>query len=219
MQEKDVQRDFWIARLVHHPWFSRTILTLILLNAVLVGLETYPVFYQPFRSFFQLADQILLAIFTVEIALRILASNPYHHYFRDGWNVFDFLLIAGSHLLVNAQFVIVLRILRVLRVLRAVTTVPTLRRLVKTLLLTIPSLGNILVLLGIVFYIFGVIGTILFRDVSPEYFGSLHASLLTLFQVITLEAWASDVMRPVMEKAPGDGCTSSPSFWWEPSWC
>lgn len=191
-----------IDRLVHHPRFTASILVLILLNAVLLGLETYPSIYEPYQTVFYSLDRILLWLFTIEVILKIIAARPWVRFFQDGWNVFDFLIIASGHLLADAQFVVVLRILRVLRVLRAISVLPALRRLVKTLLATIPSLGNIGVLLGIIFYVFSVIGTMLFRDVAPEYFGSLHLSMLSLFQIVTLESWASGIMWPIQEVKP-----------------
>lgn len=96
----------------------------------------------------------------------------------------------------------VLRILRVLRVLRAVSVVPSLRRLVDALIMTIPSLANILILMGIFLYIFAVIGTMLFSELSPEYFGNLQRTILTLFQIVTLDSWSSGLMRPLMEFNP-----------------
>lgn len=191
-----------IDRLVHHPRFTTTILCLILLNAVLLGLETYPSIYGSYHHLFFWMDQFLLWVFTLEVILKIIAARPWYRFFQDGWNLFDFLIISSSHLLADAQFVVVLRILRVLRVLRTVSILPALRRLVKTLMATIPSLGNIGILLGIIFYIFGVMGTILFREVAPQYFGSLHLSMLTLFQIVTLDSWSSGIMRPILEQIP-----------------
>lgn len=192
----------WIRKWVHHAVFSHIVMGLIVINAVLVGLETYPSFYEPYRDWFYFADQMLLWIFTLEILLRIVVEKKCYHFFRDKWNVFDFILIISGHLIVGAHFLTVFRVLRVLRVLRAVSLIPSLRRLVEALLLTIPSMGNIVILLGIVFYIFAVMGTVFFRDVSPEFFGSIHLAMLTLFQVVTLDSWATVVMYPIMEELP-----------------
>ncbi|SDN39488.1 ion transporter [Alkalicoccus daliensis] len=189
-----------IVTLVDHNIFMYTILTLILFNAVIVGIETYPGVYENNQMLFFTLDRILLWIFTVEIALRMLASNSIKHFFSNGWNWFDFLIVAASHIFVGGQFVTVLRILRVLRVFRTISIVPSLRRLVDALLMTIPALGNIMLLMSIIFYIFAVIGTMLFQNIAPEYFGNLQLSLLTLFQVVTLESWASQVMRPIFEQ-------------------
>ena len=188
--------------LVEHPIFTGVILTFIIINGIIVGLETYPHLYSNYRDFFWNADRILLWIFTVEIALRLFAAKNLKTFFSGAWNWFDFLIVSAGHIFVGAHFVTVLRILRVLRVFRAISVIPSLRRLVDALLMTIPSLGNIMLLMGIIFYIFAVIGTMLFQDISPEYFGSLELSLLTLFQVVTLESWATEVMRPIFEIEP-----------------
>jgi voltage-gated sodium channel len=191
-----------IAQLVRAPGFSRTVIGLILLNAVLIGLETYPSIQGPWHRWFVAADQLLLWAFTVEIALKVIAARPLRRFFLDGWNLFDVIIVGSGHLLAGAHFVSVLRILRVLRVLRTVSVVPSLQRMVTALLRSIPSMGNIILLLGLHFYIFGVLGTSFFGQASPEYFGTLHHTFLTLFQVVTLESWASGVMRPVMLASP-----------------
>lgn len=190
-----------IATFVTHPVFSHTILALIFLNAVIVGLETIPLVYRSYHSILVISDRVLLWVFTAEIVLRLIAEKRTHRFFMNGWNMFDFIIVAASHLFVGAHFVTVLRVLRVLRLLRTVSIVPSLRRLVNALLLTIPSLGNILLLMSLLFYIFGVMGTMLFADVAPEYFGSLSLSLLTLFQTVTLDAW-STVVWPIFNEVP-----------------
>ncbi|MCL7747121.1 ion transporter [Halalkalibacter alkaliphilus] len=186
-----------VQKIVFHRAFTATIITLILINAIIVGLETYPDLYRAYYEWFYLIDYILLWIFTIEIAMRFIATRPTKDFFKSSWNWFDFLIVAAGHIFVGAHFVTVLRILRVLRVLRAISVIPSLRRLVDALLMTIPALGNIMILMSIIFYIFAVIGTMLFAGVAPEYFGNLQLSLLTLFQVVTLESWASGVMRPI----------------------
>ncbi len=188
--------------IVTHKAFTNTIILLILLNSVLIGLETFPALYSSYESWFIILDQVLLWLFTAEIALRLMAIRPTWAFFKNGWNVFDFIIVASGHLLAGAPFVTVLRILRVLRMLRTFSVIPSLRRMVQALILTIPSLGNIMLLMGLVLYIFGVAGTVLFAEADPVHFGSLPASLLTLFQVSTLEAWASEVMRPLLEILP-----------------
>ncbi|MBB5021479.1 ion transporter [Desulfurispira natronophila] len=191
-----------IEQLVNDPRFQWTVITLILLNAVVIGFETYPSIYLPRQDLFFWLELFFLWTFTVEIVLRMVAARSPLRFFKSGWNIFDFIIVASGHLLVGGYFVSILRILRILRVLRAVTVIPSLQRVVSALLRTIPAIGNIMILLSLLFYIFAVIGTMLFRDVAPEYFGTLHHSLLTLFQIVTLESWASGVMRPMMEASP-----------------
>ncbi|WP_100372538.1 ion transporter [Bacillus sp. FJAT-45037] len=186
-----------VQRVVFHKAFTPIIITLILFNAIIVGLETYPSIYEGYSGWFYAADTALLWIFTVEITLRFIAARPTRDFFKSSWNWFDLLIVAAGHIFVGAHFVTVLRILRVLRVLRAISVIPSLRRLVDALLMTIPALGNIMILMSIIFYIFAVVGTMLFNTVAPEYFGNLQLTLLTLFQVVTLESWASGVMRPI----------------------
>ncbi|XEC97249.1 ion transporter [Paenibacillus tarimensis] len=189
-------------RLVNRPIFTQVVMSLIIVNAILVGLESYPAVYDAYFPWIQLTDRILLWAFTIEILLRLFVSRPLPSFFRDGWNVFDFVIVLSGHLFAGSAFITVLRLLRVLRVLRAISILPSLRRIVNALLMTLPSLGNISLLLAILFYIFAVSGTMLFGKAAPEYFGSLHATLLTLFQVITLESWASGVMRPLLVAVP-----------------
>ncbi|KIL48814.1 cation transporter [Jeotgalibacillus alimentarius] len=195
-----------LVMIAEHSLFNRVIIGLILLNALLIGLETYPILYDQYGDLFVAADRILLWIFTVEIVIRLIASTSVKSFFKEPWNVFDFVIVLSGHLITGGHYVTVLRILRVLRVLRTISVIPSLRKMVNALLMTIPSMGTILLLLSILFYIYGVIGTMLYSEIAPEYFGSLHSSLLTLFQVVTLESWASGVMRPILAE--------DPTSWW-----
>ncbi|WP_059103625.1 ion transporter [Shouchella shacheensis] len=190
-----------IQAIVDHRLFQAVIITLILLNAILVGVETYDHIYEEYALLFLYADRVLLWLFTIEIALRLIAAGP-KSFVRGGWNWFDSIIVLAGHLFTGGHFITVLRILRVLRVLRAISVIPSLRRLVDALVMTIPSLANILVLMGIFLYIFAVIGTMLFSGVFPEYFGNLQLTALSLFQIVTLESWASGIMRPLMEYSP-----------------
>lgn len=189
-----------ISRFVNHAYFQYSIFMLIILNAIIIGFETYPDLYSTYGALFLRVDMIFLWIFTIEITLRLIGTPHPKYFFKDGWNVFDFIIVAAGHLFVGAYFVTVLRILRILRLFRTISVIPSLKRLVNALLLTLPSLGNISLLLSVIFYVFAVIGTSLFSGVAPDYFGTLDMSLITLFQVVTLESWASAVMRPILEE-------------------
>lgn len=187
---------------MNHRHFTNVVITLILLNAFVIGLETYPNIFDPHKDLFHTIELLFLWAFTVEIILRLIATKPWPNFFKSGWNLFDFIIVVSGHIFVGGHLVSVLRILRVLRVLRAITVLPSLQRLIAALFRTIPAIGNIMLLMGIIFYVFSVIGTSLFNKIAPEYFGSLHATMLTLFQVVTLESWASGVMRPILVDAP-----------------
>jgi Ion transport protein. len=189
---------------IHHfvagKKFNGFILFCIIVNAVLLGAQTYPQLGETYNSWFIILDMVFLGVFAMEILLKLYVHR--FQYFRNGWNVFDFIVVFLSIALIHSHFVSVLRILRVLRVLRTISAVPSLRRLVTSLFMAIPTIGSVTLLMAILFYIYAVIGTTFYRDISPEYFGNLQLSFLTLFQVFTLESWASGVFRPIFAAAP-----------------
>lgn len=187
-----------------HNWLNRprvqhSILALIILNAIILGLETSPTLMAQAGSTILLIDKIILVIFVVEIGLRMYVHRL--AFWRDPWSVFDFSVVAIALVPASGPFA-VLRALRVLRVLRMLTIVPSMRRVVGALLSAIPGLSSIALVLLLVFYVFGVIATHLFGALFPEWFGHLGRSLYTLFQVMTLESWSMGISRPVMEQAP-----------------
>ena len=188
-----------LGKFIEHPRTQRVILYLILINAVLLGLETSPGVMNRFGTLIRLMDQAILAIFVIEILLRVAVHRL--AFFRDPWSLFDFLVIAIALLPATGQLS-VLRTLRVLRVLRVLTVVPSMRRVVAALLGAIPGLASIALVLGIIYYVFAVIATNLFATSFPEWFGNLGKSLYTLFQVMTLESWSMGIARPVMDQHP-----------------
>ena len=188
-----------LGKFIEHPRTQRSILILILINAVLLGLETSPEVMSRFGSLIRLLDRAILAIFVIEILLRIAAHRL--AFFRDPWSLFDFLVV-GIALLPATGQLSVLRTLRVLRVLRVLTVVPSMRRVVAALLGAIPGLASIAMVLGIIYYVFAVIATNLFATSFPEWFGNLGRSLYTLFQIMTLESWSMGIARPVMDQHP-----------------
>jgi voltage-gated sodium channel len=184
--------------LVEHKRFQQFIIWVIVLNAMTLGLETSDGVMANFGGLLHAADNIMLAIFVVELAIRLYAAG--WRFFTDSWNVFDFIIVGISLLPATGPFS-VLRALRVLRVLRLVSAVPAMRRVVAGLLAAVPGMASIGALLGLVIYVAAVMGTKLFGDISPEYFGGLDTTLFTLFQTMTGEAWP-DIARDVMAEAP-----------------
>ncbi len=173
-------------------YFKGFIFTLILLSALLIGLETYPGVVSGHSNLLHLADRVIILLFTAEIALKIIAGGrkPWQ-FFTDPWNVFDFVIVAVCLIPAgDTHYVAVLRILRVLRVLRMVTFVPDLRLIVGALLRSIPSMGYVMMLIAILFYVYAIIGVFIFGPSDPVHFGDLHHAMVTLFQVLTLEGWA-----------------------------
>lgn len=183
-------------RIVESYIFRNFILGIIILSGVIVGVETYPQLYLKHVRLFQAIDQLIIGIFAIEIALKLLSfgRSPLN-YFKDPWNVFDFIIVAICFVPnVDTHFVTVLRLARILRVFRIISILPKLQILVNALLKSIPSMGYVVVLLSIVFYIYAVAGSFLFGKSDPVHFGSLHISMISLFKVLTLEGW-TDIMN------------------------
>lgn len=185
--------------LVERPAFGLFITIVIAINAVTLGLETSPSVMNTVGGVLAVFDRIALFIFAVEIVLKLIAKGP--RFFRSGWNVFDFVIVAIA-LMPAAGAFSVLRALRILRALRLLSIVPQLRFVIGALLSALPGMGAIIAVLGIVFYVAAVIATKLFAGSFPEWFGSVGASMYTLFQVMTLESWSMGIVRPVMETYP-----------------
>ncbi len=189
----------WLRDLVEHRRFNQVIVALIVINAILLGMETDPSLRVIQAGPILEADLVILGIFTVEIALRIVAHG--RAFWRDPWSVFDFFVIAISLAAVGSS-VAVLRALRVLRVLHLLSVVPRLRRVVQTLLHSLPGIGSITLLLALLIYVFSVMATELFGHEFPEWFGTIGKSMFTLFQIMTLESWSMGIVRPLMEVYP-----------------
>jgi voltage-gated sodium channel len=189
--------------LVHARWFERTILAVILLAGVLAGLETSADLRERHGTLLFTLDTLVLVIFLVEIGLKMAAygREPWR-YFRDGWNVFDFTIVALCCLPMDSQFAAVLRLARGLRLLRLVSALPRLQLLVGALLKSLGAMGYVGLLLALMFYIYGVAGVHLFGQGDPLHFGSLASALFSLFQVITLDNW-SDIYRAARAALPG----------------
>jgi voltage-gated sodium channel len=174
-------------------------MTLIIVNAIILGLETSKSVMDSFGPILEFVDHIILAVFVVELAARIAVHRL--AFFRDPWSVFDFFVVGIALVPASEQFS-VLRALRVLRILRLITAVPALRRVVAGLIASLPGMGSIALLIGLLYYVFAVMATKMYGEDFPALFGTLGASLFTLFTVMTLEGWVDGVVKPVMEKYP-----------------
>ena len=168
---------------------QNVVLLMIMINAVMMGIATFPAVKtnEELMHQFELADQIFLIIFTIESSMQLI----YHGWklFKDGFLVFDLLIVVTSWALTGAQ---VFRAFRIFRAMRLITRVDTLKNLILALFSVVPKMGAICMLLGLIFYIFSVMFTQLFKDLYPEgkveepYFSTLYDSLFTLFQMMTL---------------------------------
>lgn len=199
---RDLEPDSWRVRAGH--WIEssrvqRAIILLIVINAIILGLETSTTLMERIGTWLVTADRIILAIFVTEIAIKLFAYRL--RFFTIAWNVFDFVVVAIALIPASGPLA-VLRALRVLRILRLVSMVPRLRFIVEALLHAIPGIASIAGLMLLLFYVFAVMATGLFGQQFPDWFGSIGASMYTLFQIMTLESWSMGIVRPVMEQYP-----------------
>ena len=183
-------------------WFEPFMIGLILFNAALIGLETFPEIEAKHSRLLHFGNDVILGVFIVEAALKIIAVAPrFGRYFGNGWNLFDFSVVVLSLVPATGEAALVARLVRILRVLRLVSAVPQLRLIVATLVRSIPSMGHVIMLMSVIFYIYAITGVHLFAEADPEHWGTLWVALLTLFQLVTLEGWV-ELMQTGMEVHP-----------------
>jgi voltage-gated sodium channel len=188
-----------LQQIIESPRFTAAIMTVIIVNAAVIGLETVPSVNEPYGPILVALDTIAIAIFVAEIAAKLIVYR--HRFFASGWNVFDLVIVAAALIPASREFS-VLRALRILRVLRLISVIPKMRQVVQGLLSAIPAMGSVILLLALIFYVFATMATKLFGERFPDWFGSIGASLYSLFQIMTLESWSMGIVRPVMEQYP-----------------
>ena len=207
-------------KIIKAKLFDNFIIGIILFAGLLVGVQTYKEFANRHIEILTFLDSLVLAIFTLEAIIKILAEGKRPiNYFRNAWNVFDFLIVTvclmEPLLPLDAEFLPVLRLARILRVLRLVTVVPKLQLIVGTLLKSIPSMFYVCILLFLLFYMYGAMGVFLYGDNDPIHFRNLQTALLSLFRVTTLEDW-TDVMYINMYGSDNYGYTPEDFARWTP---
>ena len=185
--------------IVESRGFSLTITAVILINAVTLGLETSPRAMAAAGPLLLTLDSAALWVFAVELSLKLWLYRT--RFFRDAWNVFDLVIVAIAWV-PSAGPLSVLRALRIMRVLRLVSVVPQMRNVIGALFKALPGMGSIVAVLTLIFYVAAVMATKLFGAAFPELFGSIGASMYSLFQIMTLESWSMGIVRPVMEVYP-----------------
>ena len=187
------------AKLIKSRAFEWAIIVLVVVNAIVLGLETSPTVMAAVGPLLIALDQIILVIFVLELSLRAFVHRS--RFFHDPWRIFD-LVVVGIALVPTSNGFAVLRAFRVLRILRLLSVIPSLRKVVSGLIAALPGMGSIVVLMALVFYVFAVMATTLFAEAFPQWFGSLGSSAYSLFQIMTLESWSMGIVRPVMERFP-----------------
>jgi len=177
-------------------FFNTLVISVIIASALYAGVSSYnEVISSDYIFLLKIFDYSITLFFTIEILIRIIAERSLINFFKDGWNVFDFLIVSISLIPIGgAESVFVARLLRIVRVLRIVTVVPAFRHIIDSLIKTIPRIGFIALLMFIFIYIWGAIGTLFFDEIDPERWGNIGVAMLTLVQVATYDDWAA-VMR------------------------
>lgn len=189
-------------RIINDTRFNVFIIGVILVNAVLVGLETSEGILAAYGPVLELVNTLIIVIFIFEITVRLVSYWPRPlSFFRDGWNLFDFVIVALSLLPAAGSFATVARLARLLRVVRLVSVLPELRLIVGTMLRSLSSMAAIVLLLTLVIYVYAVLGYHLFGGVDPERWGSLGNAVKTLFETLTLEGWL-EFQAAVIDEVP-----------------
>lgn len=186
-------------RVVESSLFQRFILLVIGVNALVMGLQTSSWVQARAGCTLKLVDQICLGIFVVELLLKIIAYN--RRFLYDRWNIFDFLVVAVCFV-PSMGALSTARVFRVLRVFKVVSSVRPLRMIIGALLKSVPGMLWTIFLLGLIYYVYAIIGTTLFGARFIDWFGSLGRSFYSLFQIMTLESWSMGIARPVIAEFP-----------------
>ena len=174
-------------------FFNTLVISVIIASALYAGVSSYNEII-PADYFFllQVFDYSITVFFTIEILIRIFAERSLVNFFKDGWNIFDFLIVSISLIPIGgAESVFVVRLLRIVRILRIITVVPAFRHIIDSLVKTIPRVGFIALLMFIFIYIWGALGTLFFDEVDPEHWGNIGVAMLTLVQVATYDDWGA----------------------------
>lgn len=186
-----------IERLVNDRRFQWFIIVVILVNAAVLGLLTLQL-PEAMLAALRFVDDACLVIFCFEITMKLIVYRL--KFFRDGWNIFDFAVVAIA-LLPNTGGLSVLRALRVLRLLRLATAVPSMRRVINGMFSALPGGASVAGVLFIMYYVGAIIGVNLFSKTVPQHFGDIGTTFFTLFKMMTLEGWP-DIATVVMEQHP-----------------
>jgi len=150
--------------------FEYFIIALILLNGLVLGLETSSALMENYGAWFNSINKVIIGFFVIEAILKITAVAPrLKLYFGNGWNLFDFTVVVLSILPATGEFATIARLARLLRVARLISTIPELRLIVSTLVRSIPSMGHVILLMSIIFYIYGIAGFHLFHEHDPQH--------------------------------------------------
>lgn len=190
-----------LVKLHQNKLFELFIIAIIVLSALLTGAKTYDI-GSTANLIISWSDNFITAFFLFEIVIRLSSEPRFFDFFKKGWNVFDFIIVVASILpLEGNDTVLLARLLRIFRVLRLVSLIPELRLLINALLKALPTMGYVVLLMFIIFYIYAAIGSFMFEHINNELWGNISISMLTLFRIATFEDW-TDIMYETMTEFP-----------------
>ncbi|MBN2866826.1 MAG: ion transporter [Thiotrichales bacterium] len=195
MTWNDFQTKFQLIR--DNKAFEMFVITIIIFSSLMIGIRTYNLHPMAENTLLFL-DYAVTLFFLIEIIIRMAAERRLIDFFKKGWNIFDFVIVVVSLIpLDDSEYALIARMLRLFRVMRLISFIPELRVLVSALISALPRMGYVALLMFIIFYLYAVIGNLLFGALNPVLWGDLGISLLTLFRVATFEDW-TDVMYEAM---------------------
>jgi len=176
------------ARIVESNAFTVVVVATIAVNAVVLGLQTYDGVVDRWGSTLDAINAACVGVFIVELAIRIASYWPRPwEFFRNGWNVFDFVVIGVTFVPGIAENSTLLRLARLGRVVRIVRVLPDLRVLLRGVWRSVPPLASIGAVTAMILFVYGMVGWVLFADDLPEQWGNIGRAMLTLFVMLTLE--------------------------------
>ena len=184
-------------KIKENSFFKGSVITIIILSALLLGTSTYDLNNNAQKILIFL-DYFITIFFCLEISIRFAAEKNKKEFFKEGWNVFDTLIVIFS-LLPAGESVLLLRLLRIFRVLRLISFIPELRELIEALVRSLSKLAYVCLLLFIILYIYAVFGSMAFSEIDPGRWSDLGRALITLVQVLTLSSW-EQVMLPLQNQ-------------------
>jgi len=180
-----------------NKFFELFVITVIIFSSLMIGIRTYEL-NPTFETVLIALDYGVTLFFVIEISIRMAAEERFRDFFKKGWNIFDFIIVVVSLIpMDDSEYALIARMLRLFRVMRLISFIPELRVLVSALITALPRMGYVALLMFIIFYIYAVIGNLMFSHINPTLWGDLGISLLTLFRVATFEDW-TDVMYETM---------------------
>jgi voltage-gated sodium channel len=185
-----------LRRLVDSPAFTAAVVAVILANALVLGLQTYPGLERRYGDTLDVLNAIFLTFFVVEILLRIASYLPRPwRFFLDGWNVFDFVAVGLAFAPGLRENSTVLRLARLARIVRVVHLLPDVRILITAVVRSIPPLGSMAILTTLILFVYGMVGWQLFGEEEPQDWGTIGEAMLTLFAMLTLEDFPAYMER------------------------